>query len=83
MPTRSRVEYWSVTVNVPLAGGTVGALKTASEFVYVAEVVVDVTDVTVLDVAVVEVVLVAICMLNVAVANRAATEASPTGNVYM
>lgn len=43
-------------------------------------VAVDVVDVT----AVVRVVvLVGICMLNVAVANRAATDESPTGNVYM
>ena len=65
-------------MNVPLAGGTVGALTSTSEFMYVAVVVV-----VVWVVAVVEVVLVAICMLNVAVANRDATEASPTGNVYM
>ena len=82
-------------MNVPLAGGTVGALKTERESIYVAVVVVEVievtvlmvvvvvTDVIVLVVAVVEVVLVAICMLNVAVANRAATDASPAGNTYM
>ena len=70
-------------VNVPLAGGTVGALKIAREFTYVAVAVVAVMVVVVCVVAVVDVVLVAICMLNVAVANRAATEASPTGNAYM
>ena len=65
-------------MNVPLAGGTVGALKTESELTYVADVVV-----VVWVVAVVVVVLVAICMLYVVVANRASTEASPTGNAYM
>lgn len=49
--------------------------------VTVVLVAVDVVDVT--EVVVVVVVLVGICMLNVAVANRAATDESPTGNVYM
>jgi hypothetical protein len=47
VPTASRVEYCSVTVNVPLAGGTLGALSTLSVFVYVTVIVVDVTDVAV------------------------------------
>jgi hypothetical protein len=55
VPTASRVEYCSLTVNLPLAGGTLGALSTLSVFVYVFVVVV----------AVVVVVLVAICMENV------------------
>jgi hypothetical protein len=47
MPTRSRVEYWRVTVNASLAGGTLGALNNSSDSMYVAVLVVDVTDVAV------------------------------------
>jgi hypothetical protein len=62
VPTASRVEYCSVTVNVPLAGGTLGALSTLSVFVYVTVIVVDVTDVAVavVDVGVVTVLTVVV-----------------------
>ena len=82
-------------MNVPLAGGTEGAVSTVSESMNVAVLVVDVTEVAVAVVMVVNVVLdnvvlvavvvvlVAISMLNVAVAKRAGTDESPTGNAYM
>jgi len=65
-------------LNLPLAGGTLGAVSTTRVSTYVA-VVVD-TDVVV---AVATVVVVGMFMENVWSMNRADTDALLTGNVYM
>ena len=73
-PTISRVEYRSVTVNVPLAGGTEGALRTSSDSWYVivlevAEMVVAVLVVDVADVNVAVVIVVSVALVTVVVVN--------------